>query len=362
MSKRIFNFAAGPCTLPLPALEKAAGELVDYGGAGMSLIEMSHRGKHYEAVHGQALALLRALLGVPEEFEILFLQGGATLQFAMAPLNLRAEGRTFEYAHTGSWAKKAIADAKKVGPTRVAWTGEAEKFTRMPKPAELRPGPDAAYLHITGNETIGGIEFHEFPDTGTVPLVADMSSDILSRPIPFASFGLIYAGAQKNLGPAGNTVVIVRKDVLESCREDLPAYLGYKTHVPDKSMYNTPAVFAIYMMKLNLEWVEAVGGLAEMDRRAGRRSAAVYEAIDGSGGWYRSPVEPASRSRMNVVFRLPSEELEAKFLEEAGKAEMSGLKGHRSVGGIRASMYNAMPVAGAERLAQFMAEFRKRNA
>ncbi len=193
-------------------------------------------------------------------------------------------------------------------------------------------------------------------------LVADMSSDILSRPIPYERFGLIYAGAQKNLGPAGNTVVIVRKDVLATCREDLPAYLGYKSHVPDKSMYNTPAVFAIYMMKLNLEWVKSVGGLAEMDRRAARRSSCIYSAMDGSDGWYRTPVEKASRSRMNVVFRLPTEELEAKFLEEAGKAEMSGLKGHRSVGGVRASMYNAMPVEGAERLAQFMADFRKRNA
>ena len=360
--KRIFNFAAGPCTLPLPALEKAASEFVDYGGAGMSLIEMSHRGKQYEAVHNQALTALREVLGVPADFEILFLQGGATLQFGMVPLNLRADGKTFEYANTGAWAKKAIADGKKVGPTRVVWTDEANKFTRMPKAAELKPGADAAYLHITTNETIGGIEFHEFPDTGAVPLVADMSSDILSRPLPFAKFALNYAGAQKNLGPAGNAVVIVRKDVLERCREDLPAYLGYKSHVPDKSMYNTPAVFAIYMMKLNLDWVQSVGGLAEMDKRAARRSEIVYRAVDSSGGWYRSPVDPASRSRMNVVFRLPSEELEEKFLGEAGKAEMSGLKGHRSVGGCRASMYNAMPIEGAERLAQFMADFKQRNS
>jgi phosphoserine aminotransferase len=362
MLKRIFNFAAGPCTLPLPALEKAAAEFIDYSAAGMSLIEMSHRGKHYEAVHNQALELLREILGVPDTHEILLLQGGATLQFGMVPLNLRAEGRTFEYVNTGAWAKKAIADGKKVGPTRVVWTDEANKFTRVPMAADLKAGADAAFLHVTSNETIGGIEFGEFPDTGRVPLVADMSSDILSRPIAFGRFGLIYAGAQKNLGPAGNAVVIIRKDVLETCREDLPAYLVYKSHVPDKSMYNTPAVFAIYMMKLNLEWVKSVGGLAEMDRRAGRRAQLVYDAIDGSGGWFRSPVEKGSRSRMNVVFRLPSEELEEKFLAEAGKAEMSGLKGHRSVGGIRASMYNAMPIEGAERLARFMAEFRARNA
>jgi len=362
MTKRIFNFAAGPCTLPLPALEKAAAEFVEYGGSGMSLIEMSHRGKQYDAVHNQALESLREVFGVPDTFEILFLQGGATLQFGMVPMNLRVEGRTFEYVNTGAWAKKGISDAKKVGPTRVVWTDEPNKFTRMPKAAELKVGADAAYLHITSNETIGGIEFTEFPDTGEVPLVADMSSDILSRPLPFARFGLIYGGAQKNLGPAGNTVVIIRKDLLAKCREDLPAYLGYKSHVPDKSMYNTPAVFAIYMMKLNLDWVKSVGGLAEMDKRASRRSSIVYQAIDGSGGWYRSPVDPASRSRMNVVFRLPSEELEEKFLGEAGKAEMSGLKGHRSVGGCRASMYNAMPVEGATQLATFMADFKKANA
>ena len=362
MTKRIFNFAAGPCTLPLPALEQAAAEFVEYGGSGMSLIEMSHRGKQYDAVHNQALESLREVFGVPDAFEILFLQGGATLQFGMVPMNLRAEGKSFEYVNTGAWAKKAISDAKKVGATRVVWTDEANKFTRMPKAAEVKAGADAAYLHITSNETIGGIEFSEFPDTGNVPLVADMRSDILSRPVPFARFALIYAGAQKNLGPAGNTVVIIRKDVLEKCREDLPAYLGYKSHVPDKSMYNTPAVFAIYMMKLNLDWVKSVGGLAEMNQRAGKRAGLLYEAIDGSGGWFRSPVDKASRSRMNVVFRLPSEELEEKFLGEVGKAEMSGLKGHRSVGGCRASMYNAMPVEGAERLAQFMADFKRRNA
>ena len=362
MTKRIFNFAAGPCTLPLPALEQAAGEFVEYGGSGMSLFEMSHRGKQYDAVHNQALDSLREVFGVPETFEILFLQGGATLQFGMVPMNLRAEGKTFEYVNTGAWAKKGISDAKKVGPTRVVWTDEANKFSRMPKAAELKAGADAAYLHVTSNETIGGIEFSEYPDTGAVPLIADMSSDILSRPVAFDRFALIYAGAQKNLGPAGNTIVIIRKDVLEQCREDMPAYLAYKSHVPDKSMYNTPAVFAIYMMKLNLDWVKSVGGLTEMDRRAGQRAGILYTAIDGSGGWFRSPVDAASRSRMNIVFRLPSEELEAQFIAEAGKAEMSGLKGHRSVGGCRASMYNAMPVEGAERLAQFMADFQKRNS
>ncbi|MDD5305731.1 MAG: 3-phosphoserine/phosphohydroxythreonine transaminase [Deltaproteobacteria bacterium] len=362
MVKRIFNFAAGPCTLPLPALEKAASEFVEYGSSGMSLIEMSHRGKQYDAIHNAALASLREVFGVPDTHEILFLQGGATLQFGMVPMNMKVEGKTFEYVNTGAWAKKGILDAKKIGPTRVIWTDEAGKFMRMPKAAEIKAGADAAYVHVTSNETIGGIEMFEFPDTGSIPLVADMSSDILSRPLPFERFALIYAGAQKNLGPAGNTVVIIRKDVLEKCREDLPAYLGYKTHVPDKSMYNTPTVFAIYMMKLNLDWVKSVGGLKEMDKRASKRAGIIYGAIDNSGGWYRCPVDKASRSRMNVVWRLPTEELEEKFLGEAGKADFSGLKGHRSVGGCRASMYNAMPVEGAEKLAEFMAGFKKRNS
>ena len=364
MTKRIFNFAAGPCTLPLPSLEKAASEFLDYGNSGMSLIEMSHRGKQYDAIHNEALRLLRELFGVPDTHEILFLQGGATLQFGMVPMNFKADGKTFEYVNTGAWAKKAMSNGKKVGPTRSIWTDEANKFTRMPKASEIEPkvGADAAYVHITSNETIGGIEFTEFPNTGNVPLVVDMSSNIMSRPVPFDRIALIYAGAQKNLGPAGNTVVIIRKDMLATAREDMPSYLGYKSHVPDKSMYNTPAVFAIYMMKLNLDWVKSVGGLAEMDARATKRANILYSAIDSSNGYYRCPVEKESRSRMNLVWRLPTEALEEKFIAEASKAEFSGLKGHRDVGGCRASMYNALPIEGAEKLAQFMADFQKRNA
>jgi len=362
MSNRIFNFSAGPCTLPLPALEKAAGEFVEFQGSGMALIEMSHRGKIYDAVHQGALAVFRELLAVPESHDVLFLQGGATLQFAMIPMNLMAEGRPADYVNTGAWAKKAIADARKLGTTRVTWTGEEQKFTRMPRPEEIAAGADASYVHLCGNETIGGIEMHEFPDTGDVPLVVDMSSHIMSRPVDWKRVDVAYAGAQKNLGPAGLAVVVIRKDLLERSPESLPAYLSYKVHAKDTSLYNTPPVFAIYMMKLTLEWVKEIGGLAAVEKLAVARSGAIYRAIDGSEGWYRCPVDTASRSRMNVVWRLPSEDLEKKMIEEAGKAGFSGLKGHRSVGGLRASMYNAMPVEGAEKLAAFMADFRRKNA
>ncbi len=362
MANRIYNFSAGPCTLPLPAIEKAASEFVDYEGAGMSLIEMSHRGKHYDKVHMDALANVRQVFGVPEDYDIMFLQGGATLQFAMLPMNFLAEGKTAEYVNTGAWAKKAIADGKKVGPTRVIWTGEEEKFSRMPAMDELKFGDDAAYVHLCGNETIGGIEFNEYPDTGNVPLVVDMSSHILSSEVPWDKISMIYAGAQKNMGPAGMGVVIIKKDMMETAADGLPAYLSYKTHAPKDSMYNTPPVFAIYMMKLTLDWVMEQGGLKAMDALADKRSGAIYEAIDSSGGWYNCPVDRASRSRMNVVWRLPSEDLEKKLIAEALGAGFSGLKGHRSVGGCRASMYNAMPVEGATNLAQFMADFKKANS
>ena len=358
MPNRIFNFSAGPCTLPLPALERAQDDFVDYQGAGMSLIEMSHRGKHYDEVHYEAIASIREVLKVPESHDILFIQGGATMQFAMVPLNLMADGKTSEFVNTGTWVKKAIADAEKVGPTRIIWTGEKENF---PAGDEYKAGDTAAYVHICGNETIGGIEYHEFPNTGAVPLVADMSSHIMSRPIEWDKLQLVFAGAQKNLGPAGLALVVIHKDLLARCKDGLPAYLSYKTHAGTDSRYNTPPVFSIYMMKLTLDWVKSEGGLAEMEKRAVARSRALYDTIDSLEGWYRCPVDKASRSRMNVCFRLPTEELESKFIAEALEANFSGLKGHRSVGGCRASMYNAMPLEGAERLAEFMGEFKKDN-
>ncbi|MBW2408573.1 MAG: 3-phosphoserine/phosphohydroxythreonine transaminase [Deltaproteobacteria bacterium] len=362
MSNRIFNFSAGPCTLPLPALEKAQAEFVNYQGAGVSLLEMSHRGKHYDSVHYEAMAGIREVLAVPDSHDILFIQGGATLQFAMVPLNLIADGKPAEFLNTGTWVKKAIADAEKLGPIRILWTGEADNFTRMPAGGEYQVGVDAAYVHICGNETIGGIEYHKYPDTGTVPLVADMSSHIMSRPIEWGKLDLAFAGAQKNLGPAGMALVVIDKALVEKCRDNLPAYLSYKTHAAKDSLYNTPPVFAIYMMKLTVDWVKEQGGLAEMEKRALVRSGALYDTIDRSDGWYRCPVDTASRSRMNVCFRLPTEELEAKFIAEALEANFSGLKGHRSVGGCRASMYNAMPIEGAEELAAFMLKFKQKNA
>jgi len=361
MSNRIFNFSAGPCTLPLPALEKAQAEFVDYQNAGMSLIEMSHRGKHYDEVHFEAIAGIRDVLDIPDSHVILFIQGGATLQFAMVPLNLLTGDKAAEFLNTGSWAKKAIADAEKAGPTRIIWSGESENFTRIPGNNDYRVAEDAAYLYICGNETIGGIEYHEYPDTGAVPLVADMSSHIMSRQVKWNTLDLAFAGAQKNLGPAGLTLVVINKTLLEKCKDGLPAYLSYKTHAGKDSLYNTPPVFAVYMMKLTVDWVKSQGGLAEMEKRALARSSALYDTIDRSEGWYRCPVNKASRSRMNVCFRLPTENLEARFIAEALESNFSGLKGHRSVGGCRASMYNAMPLEGAERLAEFMLKFKKNN-
>ena len=353
MPNRIFNFSAGPCMLPLSALEKAQADFLDYKGAGMSLIEMSHRGRHYDEVHHKAIANIREVLDVPESHDVLLIQGGATLQFAMVPLNLMVDGKTADFINT---------DAEKIGPARIIWNGETENFRRIPAEDEYHVGDDDAYVHICGNETIGGIEYHEYPDTGATPLVADMSSHIMSRSIEWNKLQLAFAGAQKNLGPAGLALVVIHKDLLGRCKDSLPAYLSYKTHAGKESLYNTPPVFSIYMMKLTLDWVKSAGGLAEMEKRAVARSGALYDTIDGSEGWYHCPVDKASRSRMNVCFRLPTEELEAKFIAEALEEHFSGLKGHRSVGGCRASMYNAMPVEGAERLAEFMVKFKKKNA
>ena len=348
--------------LPLPALEQAQKDFVNYQGAGMSIIEMSHRGKHYDAVHQAALAAVREVLSVPEEYDVLLLQGGATMQFAMIPMNFIKAGTTAEYVHTGEWAKKAIGDGKKVGATRITWSGESEGFKRMPSPDEIKAGSDAAYVHLCGNETIGGIEYQDFPQLGDVPVVVDMSSHIGSRDIPWDRIDMVYAGAQKNMGPAGLGVVIAKKSFIASANADLPAYLSYQRHAAADSLYNTPPVFAIYMMKLTLDWVRENGGIDGMKALAAARSQAVYAAIDNSGGWYNCPVDRASRSKMNVVWRLPSEDLEKKFIAEATAAGFNGLKGHRSVGGCRASMYNAMPVEGAEKLAQFMADFQRANA
>jgi phosphoserine aminotransferase len=355
---RIFNFSAGPSTLPLEVLQQAQEEFVEFQGAGMSLLEMSHRSPEYSEVHERATALLGQLLGLSEEYTVLFLGGGATLQFSMIPMNLlHGKQTSCDFTVTGTWAKKAVADARKVGQVRVVFDGEADRYTHIPEPSELNLDPNASYLHITSNETIGGIQWHEWPDAGSVPIVADMSSEILSRTLPLERFGLIYAGAQKNLGPAGVALVIIRKDLLERCSTHLTAYLSYRIHAEKGSRYNTPPVYPIYICKLVLERLVALGGVEEMERRSDAKSSVLYGAIDGSGGFYRSPIPARCRSKMNVVWRLPSEALEQRFIAEAAENTLSGLKGHRSVGGCRASIYNAMPAEGVDALAQFMAEF-----
>ncbi len=358
---RVFNFYAGPSTLPLPVLERIRDEIVDFRGHGLSIIETSHRSSEYEEIHNGTIANLRELLRIPDDFEVLFLGGGATFQFGMVPLNFLDSSSSCDFVVSGSWAKKAMADAKKVGKVNVVFDGAADKFTTLPDPKSVKPSQGSRYLHITSNETIGGVQWQEFPDTGSVPLIADMSSDILSRPVDMSKFALVYAGAQKNLGPAGMTVVIIRKELVEKCNPDLTAYLSYKTHAVGNSLYNTPPVFSIYASGLVLEWIKEQGGLAAVTQRNRAKASALYDAIDGSDGFYRCPVDRSVRSMMNVVFRLKSEELEKTFLEEAGARGMLGLPGHRSVGGCRASLYNAMPIDGAKALAELMKDFARRH-
>ena len=361
MSDRVFNFGAGPCTLPREVLEEARDEFVDHHGAGMALFEMSHRSAAYLQIHEEALTATREVFAVPDDFAVLFVQGGASLQFAMVPMNLLAGSDSGGYAVTGHWAKRALADAGHHGDVYAAWDGAADDYTRTPGPGEPAVRPGTRYLHITSNETIGGIRFPEWPDPG-VPLVADMSSDMMSRPIPWERFDLVYGGVQKNLGPPGMAIVFVRTSALERANRDLASYLRYDVHADNGSLYNTPPMFTVWIVGKVLAWMQARGGLAAMEEAAARRADAVYAAIDGSEAFYRSPVDPGSRSMMNVVFRLPDEDLERQFLAGAGERGMVGLKGHRIVGGCRASLYNAMPLAGAEALAAYMGEFRGGHA
>ena len=357
---RVANFNAGPSALPLAALERAQAEFLDLKGSGMSVMEHSHRGKVYEAVHNEAVSLIKELLAVPDNYDVLLLQGGASQQFAVIPMNLLAAGKSADYVNTGAWAKKAIGEAKGIGTVHIAATTEQDgKFSRMPKQEELQLDPQAAYVHITSNETIGGIQFQTFPNVGSVPLVADMSSDIMWRPTDVSKFGLIYAGAQKNLGPSGVTLVIVRKDLVENGRKDIPKIFQYRTHAAENSLYNTPSTFGIYMLRNVLAIMKEKGGLAAMETHNRKKAGLVYAAIDARPDFYKCPVETASRSLMNIVFNLPTPELEAEFVAEAQKAGMIGLKGHRSVGGIRASIYNACEMAWIEQLVSFMGAFKK---
>jgi len=359
---RHVNFNAGPSTLPLPVLERAQKEFLEFEASGMSILEHSHRGKVYERVHEETIALLVEILQIPDSHQVLFMQGGASAQFALVPMNLRTDTHAGDYVVTGTWSKKALEEARIVGQPRVAWDGESDgTWTRVPKPPELELSKDAPYVHLTSNNTIMGTQFFEFPETGKVPLVVDMSSDILWRPIDVSKFGLIYAGAQKNMGPSGITCVIIRKDLLETARTDLPKIFRYAEVAKANSLQNTIATFPVYLVHHVLQWIKGLGGLPVIEARNREKAELLYGAVDGSDGYYRCPVELESRSVMNAVFRLSSEELEKKFVADAAAAGLVGLKGHRSVGGIRASMYNALEPAGVEKLVEFMADFRKSN-
>ena len=361
MTERIYNFGAGPAVLPEPVLEEAQRDLMALPGVGMSVLEISHRSKAFDEIIGGCEADIRKLAGISSDYRVLFLQGGASLQFSMVPMNLMPPGGKADYIVTGSWSKKAVKEAQKSGAAQIACTTEADNFNRIPQQPEFKLDPSAAYVHFTSNETIHGVEWKREPETGSVPLVCDASSDIFSRPIAVGKYALIYAGAQKNLGPSGVTLVILRGDLLERVPKNLPTMLDYRVQAENKSLYNTPPVFGVYIMRLVMKWLLDRGGLEAIGRENAGKAKLLYDALDASGGYFRPHVKPDSRSNMNVTFRLPSEELEKKFVEEARAAKLDGLKGHRSVGGIRASLYNAFPKAGVEALVSFMEEFARQN-
>jgi len=361
MTHRIINFNAGPSTLPLDVLKIVQEELLDYKGTGMSLMEISHRSPEFDAVNEDAIKLTRELLGLDETFHVLFLGGGASTQFAMIPLNFLPADKCGAYVDTGTWSTKAIKEAGIVGRMHLAGSSKGEDYRRIPKPSELDVPGDAAYLHVTSNNTIKGTQYHEFPEIPNVPLICDMSSDICSRVIDFKKFSLIYAGAQKNLGPAGATMVILRDDLMQKCKDGNPSMLDYRTHASKKSMYNTPPAFGIYVVKLVLEWIKKQGGLAAVEKVNRAKQELVYGVFDKHPDYYKGTADKDSRSWMNVTFRLPSEDLEKKFIAEGKAAGLGGLKGHRSVGGCRASIYNAMTLEGCEKLVEFMEAFKKAN-
>ena len=357
---RKMNIFAGPSVLPVEVLETLRDQMVDYEGNGLSMIEASHRGGMFEAMYDECLASMRELLGIPENYDVYFLGGGATLQFTMIPMNFLTPGKVADYTKTGTWANKATSDAQKLGSVNVIYDGKENGYTALPDPASIKPSENSAYVYLCANETIGGIEWKSFPETGDVPLIADMSSDFMSRPVDVSKFAMIYGGVQKNLGPAGATFIIMRKDMLDRRNANLTAYMDYALHSKEKGLYNTPPVFSIWAVKLVLDWIKKNGGVEGMDKLADKKSSLIYNVIDSSP-FFRSPVDKAVRSRMNIVFRLPSEELEAKFLKEASAEGMLGLKGHRSVGGLRASVYNACPYDDVKALAEFMKEFERKN-
>ncbi len=359
MENRIFNFNAGPAALPLAVLEEIKNDLISYKGEGLSVMEMSHRSKTFDAIIKEAEALAKEVLQIPAGYKVIFMQGGASLQFAAVPLNLLPDGGSADYISTGAWSKKAVAEAEKLGKSvNVIASSEDSNFSRIP--GEFTINSDAAYLHITSNNTIFGTQWQEWPETGTVPLVCDMSSDIGCRKVDIGKFGLIYAGAQKNMGPSGVTIVIMREELMERSPANIPTMTSYKIIGGKDSLYNTPPTFAIYIVKLVLQWVKNMGGLEKIEQINREKARILYEAIDATG-FYRGTVEKESRSLMNVPFRLPSEDLEKAFVEESTAAGMIGLKGHRSVGGIRASIYNAVPLEAVKTLAEFMRDFERKH-
>ncbi|MBC7984598.1 MAG: 3-phosphoserine/phosphohydroxythreonine transaminase [Candidatus Obscuribacterales bacterium] len=357
---RIFNFSAGPAVLPTEVLEQARDEMLDWHGTGMSVMEMSHRGKEFISIHAQAEKDLRELMGIPANYKVLFMQGGAIGENAIVPMNMLRGKTSADYINTGEWSKKSIKEAKKYGAVNVAASAEANNFTNVPKRDTWKLDANAAYVHICSNETIGGVEYHFTPDTGNVPLVADMSSNILSRPVDVSSFGLIYAGAQKNIGPAGLTIVIVRDDLIGQALPSTPSAFDYKQQADNDSMYNTPPTYAIYVAGLVFQWIKKRGGLGAMEAHNRKKAALIYDYLDQTA-FYKNPVAREDRSLMNVPFKLPNESLDEPFLKGAQALKMAQLKGHRSVGGMRASIYNAMPIAGVEALVAYMQEFEKKN-
>ena len=366
MEKRIYNFSAGPAVLPEEVLLQAQKELFALPGVGMSIMEISHRSKTYDAIHSEAKANIKKLLDIPDDYAILFLQGGASLQFSMVPLNLMPPKNKADYVLTGSWSKKSIKEAKRVGTANIAGTteeseGDKKFFKRIPKQSELKLDPDAAYVHITSNNTIFGTQFHTEPQVGNVPLVCDASSDILHKKIDIKKYGLVYAGAQKNMGPAGVTMVIIRKDLVERSQDTLHTMLSYKTHVDNDSLYNTPNTFGIYIINLIAKWLINLGGLDKMYEINKKKANMLYNCIDESNGFYKGHAEKESRSLMNITFNLATPEMEKQLIDDATKAGFNGLKGHRSVGGLRASIYNAFPTKGVEELVSFMKDFQNKN-
>ncbi len=361
MTQRAYNFNAGPSALPLEVLEKAQQQLVNFRDSGMSIMEMSHRSAIFDEVHNEAIALLKKLYAIPENYEVLFLQGGASLQFTMIPMNFLQADQKASYVLSGSWSEKAIKEAKLFGTPVEAASTKENQYRNIPALGDIQFTEEDAYVHITSNNTIYGTQWKEFPETGNVPLIADMSSDILSKPVDVSKFGLIYAGAQKNLGPSGVTVVIIRKDLLEKANKNIPTMLKYSTHADSNSLYNTPPTFGIYMLGEVLKWVESKGGVAEVEKRNELKAKVIYDAIDNSNGFYTGHATPESRSLMNITFRVADEELEKQFLAEAKAAGFVGLNGHRSVGGCRASTYNAVPLETCEALRDFMVEFQQKH-